>query len=215
MLTAPLQQECFVGLVPSCLGQLHMRYPDLLQRQKSFRSPSRRLATSFQSSMLLIPCKVLHARGRKVISSLLDSKGRVSRVHCFLSDLHPWWLLVHILANFRGTATQGLNYTGFQKSSDPELWGLRLDQQVKLVKQNKFYLNVNLQEEVNYLLVVAVPKILLTQLFHESILKYSNPQRFLHFLNSKNYIQYLLPTKHFIIYPPVLLFLILIPQVDF
>lgn len=57
--------------------------------------------------------------GRKVISSLLDSKGSMSKVHCLPSNLHPWWLLVHILAYFKETATQGLNYTGFQKSSDP------------------------------------------------------------------------------------------------
>lgn len=61
----------------------------------------------------------------------------------------------------------------------------------------------------NQYLVAFVPKILLSQLLHASALDCSKP---LHSLNSKKYIQYLLPTKHFIIYPPVLAFLTLLTQ---
>ena len=61
----------------------------------------------------------------------------------------------------------------------------------------------------NQHLVVFVPKILLSQVLHAQALDCSNP---LHSLNSKKYVQYLLPTKHFIIYPPVLAFLTLLTQ---
>lgn len=74
MLAAPLRRECFVDLVPPCLGQLHMRYPDSLQRQEGFRSPSRRLVCVNSAIHTGHPPLGFACPERKVISSLLDSK---------------------------------------------------------------------------------------------------------------------------------------------
>lgn len=137
MLAASLRQECLVDLVPPCLGQLHMRYPDSLQRQEGFRSPSRRLVCVNSAIHTGRPPLGFCMPGKESYQLPPGLKGRVSRVHCSLSNLHRWWLWLHILASFKGTATQGLNYTGFQKSSEAQ--------------QSQFYLNVNLQEEINIL----------------------------------------------------------------
>lgn len=137
-----------------------MRYPDSHQRHESFRRPSRRLPCVNSANHTAHLLLGFACPGKKVISSLLDSKRRVSRVRCLLSSLHPQWLLVRILSYFKGTATQGLNYTGFQKSPDPGSFWLRVDQQMKLAQESVLF-ECKLIGGSQYLFVVVALLLLL------------------------------------------------------
>jgi hypothetical protein len=66
-----------------------MRYSFLLQREASFRSSSRRLACIYSVIHAALPLPGFACPGRKNISSLLASKGSVSRFPCLLLNLHP------------------------------------------------------------------------------------------------------------------------------
>lgn len=115
-----------------------MRYPELLQRAESLRNPSRRLACVDSAIHTAHPLPCFGEPGRKVISSLLDSKGSVNKVSCLPSDLHPWWWLVHILTYFKDREntglksyriSEGLSSGGFLAENGPT---------VKLIEQRQF-----------------------------------------------------------------------------
>ena len=196
MLAALLRQECLVVLVPPCLGQLHMRYPDSLQRQEGFRSPSRRLVCVNSAIHTGRPPLGFACLGRKVISSLLDSKEEwVESIVPSLNSASLVAVASHISQLQRHSNT-GLKLYRISEELRGPIEPILLE--CKFIGGNQY--------------LVFVPKILLSQVLHASTLDCSHPLWSLHSLNSKKYIHYLLPTKHFIIYPPVLAFVTLLTQ---
>lgn len=81
--------------------------------------------------------------GKKIISSLLDSKERVSRVRCLRSKSAFLEAVGSHISQLQRDSNTAYIIQDFRRAQIQGFFWLRMDQQIKMVKESQFYLNVN------------------------------------------------------------------------